>query len=185
MKDDILLLITDVETTGLDFKKEYIIELAAVLYSMKLRTVLQQWSTLMYAPSNPVEHINHISQASLDAVSMVDVQPEVLYRMAFDADAFVGHNIEFDRNFILTWGKGFLVDGRPFPSEKPWICTYKEIVWNKPTVKKKLNIIAEAHGIPLGGEHRALFDCNLIAQLFSQLPNLEEQIKNLIAKKRS
>ena len=50
----------------------------------------------------------------------------------------------------------------------------------KPTPNYKLKSLAAAHEIALGGEHRALFDCNLIAQIFMKTPNLEEQVRRIL-----
>lgn len=170
------LFLTDTETSGLKAYDSNVLEVAAILYSVEAKAVLQQWSTLLYAPSNPAEHVNKITQIMLDEVAMVDVQPEAYINMALEADVLIAYNADFDKPFIAKWINGIEINGKSFPKNKPWVCAYKQLHYPKPSVNKKLSVVAAAHGITLGGEHRALFDCQLMAQLFMQTPDLEEQI---------
>lgn len=180
---DIRLLITDVETTGFSPARDQTIEIGAVLYSVQNRTTLQSWSSLFYAPSNPAAHVNKILQPMLNEMKDVETNYDVFWRMAFSAHALVAHNAEFDRGFIRAFTRGVLVDGRPFP-DLPWLCTYKSrFQWTgmtKRPVNQKLPSLAAAHDITLGGEHRALFDCNLIEQMFNKTPDLDNQIRRLL-----
>lgn len=180
---DLRLLITDVETTGFDSKSENTVEIGAVLYSVTSKTALQQWVSLFYSPTNAAAHINNISKAMLDEMKVVETTYDTFWRMAFSAHAIVAHNADFDKAFIKKFVSGISVDGRPFP-DLPWLCTYKSgIRWTgmvRQSPNNKLPSLAAAHDIVLGGEHRALFDCNLIAQMFMKTPDLEEQIRRIL-----
>ena len=56
-----ILLILDLETTGLSPEKYRCIELGAVLFSVSMRTILSQVSTLFPVDKNPAQRINRIS----------------------------------------------------------------------------------------------------------------------------
>ena len=120
---DLRLLIVDVETTGFSPDKESTVEIGAVLYSVKNHAVLQQWSSMFYAPSNAAEHVNHISQGMLDEMKDVGTTYETFWRMAFSANAFAAHNAEFDKGFIKRFVTGVQVDGRPFPDSHGSVLT--------------------------------------------------------------
>ena len=173
------VLIVDVETTGLDPRKDGTLEIGAILYSVTNKTALQQWSSLFYAPSNPVAHINNITKTMLEEMKDVETHFSPLWKMALSASALCAYNADFDKGFIREFVRGIKIDGQEFPS-LPWICAMKSIKYTNPSANRKLVTVASAHGITLGGEHRALFDCQLVAQLFMRTPDLEEQLRSLL-----
>lgn len=174
------VMILDVETTGLDSKKNKIIEIAALLYNVPNRCVLQSVSTLIPVQENPVEHINGIKAAHSmlinDSIGVRHGVNTALRYMIFQSHAIVAHNADFD--------KGFLRDN-PIDYENepmtinglPWICTYKHFEWPEVKGSKRLTNIAQELGIDTAGAHRALADCFLIAKCFDKIHNLPERLK--------
>lgn len=164
------ILILDTETTGIDINKHEVIEVAAILYSVKHKTVLQQVSTLIKADKNEAEPINKISclaacepKDSYKAISLIDT-------MAACSDAIVAHNADFDKQWMATIELGNLL-------KKVWICSYQDIEW--PHIQGAANLInlALETGVPVVSAHRALTDCTLLANIFSKIENLEELLE--------
>ncbi|WP_139324954.1 3'-5' exonuclease [[Limnothrix rosea] IAM M-220] len=117
-----LLLIVDVETTGLDPKEDEVIELGAILYSVKEACTLQQFSTLFPVTQNPAENINKISPQASQQLDSQGITPFILLTKNWidQADYLVAHNAQFDRQWF---GRNFLVQ-----VNKPWLCTYDDFV---------------------------------------------------------
>lgn len=159
------LLITDLETTGLNPKQDKIIEVGAVLYSVEHQCTLQQLSTLLPCEENPAESINKINHLATAEVSN-NALLQIYKEWVKEADYMVAYNAEFEK----SWLKGIT-------KEKPWICAYEDIIW--PGNHKKTNLVATAlnHGVGVSIAHRALADCQILAQLFDRMTNLSDMIE--------
>lgn len=163
------ILIIDTETTGLDpGKGAQVIEIAAVLFNLKHKSVLQSYATLLPCDENPVENINHIkaeaTRANYSQFSMLWILGMFDY-----AQACVAHNAQFDMKFIETLDKGDVL------LNKKWICTKKDFKWPVPLPRNRLQDICEAMGVQYLNAHRALADCLLLAQCFEKVEDLEER----------
>lgn len=167
------VLILDTETTGLDSKKDYLLEIAAILWSVEHRFILMQASTLIcYKPSieNPAEPINGIPSKVLDFSFDHGHGLTMINRMSESADYICAHNSKFDKSFCRN------LAGLEIPLEN-WIDT-QDIVYPKSQYCKgtSLNNLAITHGIPIVDSHRALDDCKVLAKLLSLAPGLEVQL---------
>lgn len=167
------ILIVDTETTGLfPDKGDTVIEIAVVLFNLKFKTVLQQFSTLFPCETNPVEHINHI-KADVTKEKFSNIWAgNILTSMLHSADVCVAHNAPFDKKFVATldFGKEF--------SEKEWICTKSDFRWPVLLARKRLEDICIAMKVPYVHAHRALADCLLLVQCFENVVDLEERFSS-------
>lgn len=195
------ILIVDTETTGLHPNKgDKVIEVAAVLYNLKHKSVLQCFSTLLPCETNPVEQINNIkadatrcqypfvgAKASKEQIEEMWNNPKsaptgiyeekislnaILIEMSQASQAYVAHNAEFDKKFMAT-----LPCGNHF-SNKRWICTQNNFKWPVYLKRRRLQDICDRMGVDYVNAHRALADCLLLAQCFSRVEDLEHRFNS-------
>jgi DNA polymerase III subunit epsilon len=173
------VLIIDTETTALEVDRGQVIEIGAILYSVKHQTTIQQASTLLPASSNAAENINRISPSILAAISMETARQgmSMIFQMAQSAEFAVAHNAEFDKKWFGNSKFGEFVLPTLADSQGkalPWVCTCADFTWPRQTRPgQSLVDLALAHGIGVYGNHRALTDCQLIAALFDVMEDLQ------------
>jgi DNA polymerase-3 subunit epsilon len=168
------VLIVDCETTGLSPKDSQIIEIAAILYSVKHNNILQTCSTLIPCKHNPVQYINNISADLTNEGYFYQSALSRIKEMITDCDAIVAHNAPFDKGFLGTFIPEFL--------EKEWICTKNDFKWPVILQRKRLQDVCDAMGVPYINAHRALQDCLLIANCFSKIENLSSHFHSKMEK---
>ena len=166
------VLILDTETSGLHPEHgAIIIELGAILYSVKHNAVLQSFSTLFPCESNPVEHINHIKPVVTKAFDYNDKWESFFAYMYQEAQAMVAHNAPFDKKFVETLNFGVEQENTK------WICTKSDFRWPNPLNRYRLQDVCHSMGVTYGDEsHRALYDAERIALCFSKVDDLQERI---------
>lgn len=174
------ILIYDVETTGLDPKKDSIIEVAAVILDLKNKIISSQRSGLIYAKTNPeAEKITGITQEMLDGVknNHCDIF-SFIHFMANSSDCVVAHNASFDKNFTEEKNQIFKrKDGKILE----WVCSCYELNYDLQLENKKLTTIANALNLDSAGAHRAMADVMMLANIFLKIDNIEEQIKKILS----
>lgn len=183
------VLIIDTETTGLEANTAQVIEIGAIVYSVKHQTTIQQYSTILPAGSNPAEHINRIKPASLREVTAKQAAQgvSIITEMAKMAEVVVSHHAEFDKKWFGVSSNGnsllpVLVNSRGEPL--PWVCTCSDFNWPRQTRSAQSLIeLAAAHDIGVFGVHRALTDCQLIAALFDRMENLQAMFEKALRPK--
>ncbi|MBX9839538.1 MAG: hypothetical protein K2X69_14630 [Silvanigrellaceae bacterium] len=176
-------LILDTETTGLDSKKDCIIEVAGILVDLNHKRIECQRSGLIYALTNQdSEKITGISQLMLDGVKSAFDDPfNSIKIMAEQSLCVIAHNAEFDKSFVEA--RGIILNNKNnLPLE--WICSYRDINYDIQTENKKLGTLAEAYSVDSGGAHRALSDVTMLAQILFKVPNIEEQVFSAIENKK-
>lgn len=174
------VLIVDTETTGLrPDNGDKVIEIAAILYNIKHKTVLQNFSTLFPCEANPVEDINGIKAEATRASFALETVNAHLLAMVRHSDAIVAHNAEFDKKFIRTlfiWNEY---------SQLPWICTKKDFKWPMKLYRNRLQDVCQGIGVPYVDAHRALNDCRLIAECFNKVSDLQQRIDDALDTSRT
>lgn len=165
------VLILDTETTGLEPEEgAQLCEIGAILYSVEHQAVLAQMSFLLSVDDNPVEHVNKIPPEITDLSN--DLQHSasfMLLDMAEMADAYVCHNVEFDRKWL---------EGKILPkTDKPWLCTMTGMTWGELKSRPSVATLALVHGVPVWAQHRALTDCIYLAQVFDRRNDLKELLE--------
>jgi DNA polymerase-3 subunit epsilon len=167
------VLILDTETTGLDPGKDHVLEVGAVLYSVKFGTVLSAFSSLLPGESNAAEAINRIPTAALKDAESFSNPWWVVREMALYGDAIVAHRAEFDRSFVPE----------NLRTIRPWICSKYDIQWPKQTRPgSSLVPLALEHDLGVAYAHRALADCDLIARLFTRSRELGADLNAMLTR---
>ena len=162
------LVALDLETTGLDYKKDLIIEIGAVRFNN--RRVEAEWSSLV----NPRRQISpFISRLTGITNSMVqnapllaDVLPELI---DFVGDLpVVGHNVGFDLAFLNRAGalkRNISID------------TYELAAVLMPTASRyKLSALTQQLGVLQSATHRALDDARATYAIFLKLSEMAHQL---------
>ena len=161
-------LALDVETTGLDKKRDEIIEIAMVpfLFSgdghiIETREPFQA----LRQPSRPIpSEITRITGIDDDMVRGATIHLEEISRVLDGVHLIIAHNAGFDRPFVERLHDGF--------KTKCWACTMSEIDWADEGLEtSKLVTLLNAFGF-FYKRHRALSDCHAIIQILREkLPN--------------
>lgn len=167
-----LVTLIDVETTGLDPATDEMIEVAAVLYSVEHRAILQQVSTLLPVEANPAEAVNGISPYLSESLVLAwDARAfiaKAISEMMKASDYIVAFNADFDRAFVER-------ASTLWTTATPW-SDAAAIRYPKPSHKRDLVNLCVAHGIPVVSAHRAFDDCRLLAELLGKVPDLEAEL---------
>jgi DNA polymerase-3 subunit epsilon len=171
------LLILDTETTGLDPKKDELIEIGAVLYDAAIGAIVESRSLLVGAKSNAAEHINRIPVALLqsgwattreEAVGCICDMVELGKSQYPDRCYIVAHNVDFDRKWL------------PELAEETWLCTLRDVEWPRLSLGGpggSLASLALAYDVGIVRAHRALEDCLTLAAVLSRVYELEGDLQ--------
>ncbi|MEM8777569.1 MAG: 3'-5' exonuclease [Cyanobacteria bacterium P01_G01_bin.49] len=167
-------LIIDTETNR-NQEQQTVLEIGAILYSVKYQTMLSCGSSLLYVDpdtKNEAFLINKIPIESTNTFVAKSYLIEWLVYAQIESDVIVAHNKSFDQP---------LVSDLPFAGfwDKPWLCTYKdfELFPEAYTGKRDLFSLAQFYGIGINISHRAINDCLLLAEVFNRVPELPEQFR--------
>lgn len=166
-----MFAIIDIETTGLDPKKDKITEIAILIHDGL--SVVDEYSTLINPERSIPHYISGITgitnQMVLDAPKFYEVAKKIL-EMTRDC-VFVAHNVEFDFGFVAAEYKSL---GYVYKREK--LCTVKLSRKLLPRrASYSLGNLCRALGISLQKHHRALDDATATAQLFGYLLQLKNE----------
>lgn len=164
-----LLVATDVETTGLDVTKDKIIEVGAVLWDTVKLAPIRVFNSLVVYPdlqvSAEIEAITGINSQML--VDYGEPPSEVfngLSRFLACGDYIVAHNGNaFDRPLIE---RHFLEFGCISP-DRLWLDTTIDVEYPKSITTRKLVHLAAEHGFVNPFAHRAIFDVLTMLKVLS------------------
>lgn len=159
----------DVETTGLRWKADRIIEIAVVRLDVAGQ-ILSEYVTLVDPERHPgATHIHGLTADDLQgAPKFVEVLQDLVHYL--DGAVLVGHNVQFDASFLR---EEFLRVGLMMP-RIPQLCTREMTQTVHPGIREfRLAACCRVYGITQGQEHRALEDARATAILFGHLWNEE------------
>jgi DNA polymerase III subunit epsilon len=148
-----LIALVDTETTGVDPKKDAVIEVSWALIQVSTAKVLEIHSRCFPVLDNPAEAINGIPLELLEA-SGPDRDPVVLDPRV---TTIVAHNADFDRGWNIF-----------HPLNLPWLDT-RDWRWPRASADSKLVEIALAHGVGVTSAHRAYTDVLTMAALLERV----------------
>lgn len=156
----------DVETTGLDPKKDEVIELCLILFSFNRETyeiieIMDTYSGLR-EPFIPIKRaatkVHGITKKSIRGMCLDHDRIEAMLEKT---EFLVAHNANFDRGFVEPLF--------PVSSAKPWFCSMNGIDWgNKGCASKGLQNLLKDHGIEVSQAHRATDDAKAAVELLSK-----------------
>ena len=174
-----MIVCFDLETTGLDKKKDQIIEIALVKFDEKFNKI-DTYTTLVHPGIDIPDiaaNITHISDADLiDAPELWDIAEHIL-QFIWDAP-LLWHNVFFDRDFCVEkWidlSQNIVVDTFFLAN---FLCFWE--------LSLNLEMLCEVYGIEITWAHRALNDVHGTIDLFQaltqQISQLPQQEQNNIA----
>lgn len=179
-EDKLIGIYLDTETTGLDYKKDKIIELALVPFEYRkdgrIFRVLDSYSGFQ-DPGIPLnEQITSLTGITNEMVKGKVIDSNRVEKLVHSASLIVAHNAGFDRKFIE---KQF-----PVFQQKSWGCSYKQIPWNNENISSaKLEYLAYKFGF-FYDAHRAEVDCLVGIHLLTQVLPISKEIafKSLLNK---
>ena len=151
-KNILKLFFFDTETTGIDSRKDYIIQFGGIFGEYDLDTqefreiaVINQYINLPDSVQIPIwaSKVHGIYKEDLVDYRQMSYYIEDFLEYMLKADFVIGHNVEFDKNMIIWEAKRNYC---PFDSFKiKWIDTMKPCVWLIPSIWKKQPTLQELH----------------------------------------
>jgi len=156
-------VILDTETTGLNHRKDEIIEIGTVAFTFDERgnigDIIGVYGALQQ-PSVPIpEEITRLTGITDEMVTGQMIDHQQLRSLIDGTDLIIAHNAGFDRPFCESFS--------PMFADKAWACSVSEIEWTKRGFEgTKLGYLIGQAGYFHEG-HRAVDDCFALLQVLA------------------
>jgi len=182
MNNPVKIIAFDLETTGLDVSKEEIIEIGAIMFSVKeskgriVPDELEEFQYLLKTSrriGNEATKINHITNEMLSTASQPAEVLQKFKALCDKANCLVAHNAAFDTSFLSSAYGKHLVTAPTLP-----ILDSMKIARNIIQLPNyKLGNIAKSFEgrneislkIKDGSMHRAVYDCEMLMHILVAL----------------
>ena len=174
------LFFFDTETTGIDSRKDYIIQFGGIFGEYNLDTqefrelvVINQYINLPDSVQIPIwaSKVHGIYKEDLVDYRQMSYYIEDFLEYMLKADFVIGHNVEFDKNMIIWEARRNYCTFDPFKIK--WIDTMKPCVWLIPSIWKKRPKLEELHTYlfwrPFDWAHDAMADIRATKDCFLKL----------------
>ena len=165
--------VIDIETTGLSFKNDEIIEISAL--KIRNNSISGEFSSLIKPETSISERISLITGITPEMLSTAKKIEQVLPEFIdfVGNDTLLGHNVSFDINFI--YDKYLKLSDRHFCND--YMDT--RILAQKycDTENNKRATLAGYYGINVEGQHRALNDCIITFNVYTKIMEAQLQKK--------
>ena len=175
--DTKLAIYLDLETTGLDYKENEIIEIGLIPFEysvdgriFKVHDAFNQFQE----PSEPIpDEITKITGITNNMVSGHEIDKESVTEIIESASIIIAHNANFDRKFAEKFLSIF--------ADKPWACSMTQIGWAEEEFDSlKLEYLGMKSGF-FYEAHRASNDCYAGIELLSlELPKSRKLALNVL-----
>lgn len=162
-------VLVDIETTGLSPQKDDIIEIGAI--KVKDNKVVDTYSSLINIGRNVPAYITKLTGITTEMIKESGKEtPEVLQEFVDFAgdDIIVGHNVNFDINFIYDKCEKYLDKH----VSNDFIDTMKIAKKLVDTPNYKLGTLAEYFEVDYNGAHRGLKDVEITYEVYNKLKNI-------------
>lgn len=176
-------LLVDVETTGLGYDSDEVIELALKLFSYRNDTgeildILDEDSFLREPLSKSAlsnyDRAFRVHGIPFEAVKGKSFFDGKIKSYFSQTDSVFAHNASFDRSFLFRM--------YPHVNEIDWYCTMRSIQWKAYGYQNsKLLTLLQAHKITQHQTHRAMDDITYLMELLKKTnPNGEPYLKETL-----
>jgi len=157
-------VVVDVETTGLDFQKDEVIELGMVAFTYDehghIGDIVGIFSALQQ-PNSPIPpDITKLTGITDEMVEGKTISIDEVEAFIEPADLVIAHNARFDRPFCERLAPGFV--------PKAWACSVSEVKWTERGFEgTKLGYLIGQCGYFHEG-HRAVDDCHALLEVLAK-----------------
>ena len=162
-------VLVDIETTGLSPQKDDIIEIGAI--KVKNNEIVDSYNSLINIGRNVPSHITRLTGITTDMLNADGKEAETVLKEFLDFtgdNIIVGHNVNFDINFIYDKCEKFL--SCPLPND--FIDTMKIAKRLVNTPNYKLGTLAEYFEVDYNGAHRGLKDVEITYEVYNKMRNI-------------
>lgn len=168
-----MILILDTETTGLDPKKDHLIEVGAARFDECLGQLVECRSWMVHPFrlefANTAIDVNGILEQTIKRGAPGSHVAEELNEWSGQHRCVVAHNASFDQKWFTQ-----------FPN--PWVCSEYDIEWPKDIGSGSLEKLALAHGIGVMPGHRAIYDVLTLVRVFERVAEMGRDLEAMITK---
>ena len=180
------ITVIDLETTGLDCKKDYIIDIGAVKIDgwkkekggvsadrIEGGNIIGRFSSFVQCPvelPHCIVDLTGISDADLKNASPIDIALKKLKKFIGES-IWVGHNVEFDYGFLSEHGKKHHMS---FENRRIDTITIAKSIFRDKVKCYRLSELTKLFGIKYI-PHRAFSDALATAQLFLELAQRDDE----------